>query len=203
MPFPADLTEVACALSGLNLDNSFFLRASELIDELMRWNQRIRLVGHRDERTAYIDLILDGLALVPHLRGNTILDIGSGAGFPGLALSLALPENHLTMIEGRSKKVSFQKHAIRILGISGNTESVLGRAGEGALKGRLFDNVTLRAVSDLGSCLSLAAPFAAPEGLIILPRSKSDLAQCLQAGLSVSEYLLPDRPEPRLIAISN
>ena len=201
MPFPSDLIKPSCALSGIELDDLFFERADFLVREVLRWNKRIRLVGHRDPRTAYIDLVLDGLALIPHFAGRSILDIGSGAGFPGLVLALALPGYLLTMVEGRAKKVSFQKHAVRELGIGQNTEPVLGRAGEGALENRSFDNVTLRAVADLSSCATLASPYLSQGGRIVLPRSFNDRSACLEAGFSVFEYRLPERNEPRLIAV--
>lgn len=201
MKFPDDLIQPARALSGLSLGDDFLRKAEKLIEEVLRWNQKIRLVGHREPRTAFIDLILDGLALVPHLPGASVLDIGSGAGFPGLVLALALPNVHITMVEGRAKKVSFQKHAIRILEISSNTEAVLGRAGEGVLPGRMFDNITLRAVSDLDVCQALAKPYLASGGRLVLPRSLNDEPACRESGFDINRYALPNGKDHRIIAV--
>ncbi len=167
---------------------------------LLKWNATHNLTGHCDAARAYEDLFLDSLAMVPHLRGDTLLDIGSGAGFPGLVLALAVPELQVTLLEPRAKRISFQKHSVRTLGLEARARPMLGRAGEDLLDER-FSTVTLRAVTDIPGSLDLASPYLSSGGVILLPRSLKDAHEARELGLEVVEYTLdPDKP-PRIIAI--
>ncbi|MCA1906003.1 MAG: 16S rRNA (guanine(527)-N(7))-methyltransferase RsmG [Desulfarculus sp.] len=175
-----------------------------LAAELLRWNQRINLTGYRDPEEVRVGLFLDALALVPHLAGDSLLDIGSGAGFPGLVLALARPDLAVTLLEPRAKRVSFQKHAIRTLGL-GNVRAVQGRAGNGpdaALPGEVFSTVTVKAVGSLADSLALARPYLAPGGRILLPRGRGDRAAALDAGLAVVDYELPPPGGRRIIVLA-
>lgn len=175
-----------------------------LAAELLRWNQRINLTGYRSPEEVRVGLFLDALALLPHLAGNSLLDIGSGAGFPGLVLALARPDLTVTLLEPRAKRVSFQKHAIRTLGL-GNVRAVQGRAGNGpdaALPGEVFSTVTVKAVGGLADSLALARPYLAPGGRVLLPRGWGDRAAALAAGHVVVDYQLPPPGGRRIIVLA-
>lgn len=187
-----------------SLQSSFQL----LTAELLRWNQKINLTGHRDERSVEVDLILDSLALSEHIRGDTLLDIGSGAGFPGLVLALTKPELEVTLLEPRGKRVSFQEHIIRTLGLKNRVRAIQGRASAdrtqdpAALEGRFFSTVTLKAVASLEDSLALARPYLASKGRIVLPRGISDRQNALDLGLKVLDYALPEPGGQRILVIS-
>jgi 16S rRNA (guanine527-N7)-methyltransferase len=169
--------------------------------ELLRWNQCINLTGYRSLREVSVGLFLDSLALLPLLTGETLLDIGSGAGFPGLVLALALPEVRVTLLEARGKRVSFQKQGRRLLGLA-NLECVQGRAGEGGdLHGRRFDTVTVKAVAGLEDSLALARGYLAPSGLALLPRGESENEAARNLGLMTMSYELPPPKGRRIVAI--
>lgn len=187
------------ALAGGGLPEALYRGWGLLSAELLRWSAVHRLTGHADPEAIYRDLLLDSLALLSLVKGNTLLDIGSGAGFPGLVLALARPELEVTLLEGRAKKVSFQKQAIRLLGLAGRVRAVQGRAGVDLL-GERFDTVTLRAVAGLAESLALARPYLAPGGVVLLPRGLRDQDQARALGLAVREYRLPGIKESRIIA---
>ncbi len=172
-----------------------------LAGELLRWNQHINLTGYREPREVWVGLFLDACALLPHLRGMSLLDIGSGAGFPGLVLALARPDMQVTLLEGRAKRVSFQKQAARLLGL-GNVRCVLGRAGAGALPGERFDCVTVKAVSSLAASLELARPHLAPDGRVLLPRGLAALTEARALGLTALAYELPPPGGRRALVIA-
>lgn len=174
---------------------------SRLAEELLRWNARINLTGYSDPRGVWVGLFLDSLALLPHLHGQSLLDIGSGAGFPGLVLALARPALAVTLLDGRAKRVSFQKQAARVLGLD-NVRCIQGRAGEGALAGEVFDTVTVKAVGSLSQSLALARPYLAPGGRVLLPRGWAASAEASALGLTVLPYELPPPGGRRVVVLA-
>lgn len=192
--------ELALEIARTELPEGIFAAWERLCADLLRWNRAHNLTGHHDPEAAYLDLFLDSLALVPHVQGSTLLDIGSGAGFPGLVLALALPELRVTLLEPRAKRVSFHKQAIRSLELGDRVQTVMGRAGE-ALAGEQFNTVTLRAVTDIPGSLELARPYLAPGGVILLPRGAKDADQARSLGLGVEPYSLGPGTTPRIIAV--
>lgn len=172
-----------------------------LAGELLKWNRTHNLTGQSDERGVVVDLFLDGLAMAPHLRGASLLDIGSGAGFPGLVLALACPEITVTSLEPRAKRISFQKQAARLLNLADRFVPVMGRTGDPALAGKVFDTVTLRAVGSLADSLAMARPYLAALGRVVLPRGLADRGEARALGLTVIDYELPPPGGPRILVI--
>jgi 16S rRNA (guanine527-N7)-methyltransferase len=153
--------------------------------ELLDWNTRVNLTAIQDPEEVLIKHFLDSLSLlsVYDLPRAKLLDIGSGAGFPGLVLKIARPQWQITSLEATGKKVTFQKHIINTLHLDG-IETIHARAEEVAQTARyraLFDAVTARAVSSLPNLLEYCAPYCRIGGVIILPK-KGELAEELAQG---------------------
>src|SRR5438132_2102852 len=130
--------------------------------ELLDWNTRINLTAITDPEEVLIKHFLDSLSLLsvydkPRAR---LLDIGSGAGFPGLPLKIVRPQWEVVLLEATGKKVTFLQHMIETLQLEG-VEAVHGRAEELAHNEAFrasFDVVTARAVASLPTLLEYAAP---------------------------------------------
>ena len=122
-------------------------RLLRLLDELDDWNQRMNLTAIRERGQQITKHLLDSLAVHSHLRGTRIADIGTGAGFPGLPLAVAMPQLELTLIDSTAKKLKFVEHATQTLGLH-NVQTAHTRAENYRPKER-FDCVVSRAVGPI------------------------------------------------------
>ena len=138
--------------------------------ELLKWNQKINLTAIRSEKGIVVKHFLDSLSAYPYLsKPSSLLDIGSGAGFPGIPLKMVESFLEITLIDSVRKKVDFQKHIIRTLGLKG-IEAIHGRVQDKEVlqsMGGRFDFVISRAFSDLQTLLILSFPFLKKGGIIL------------------------------------
>jgi 16S rRNA (guanine527-N7)-methyltransferase len=136
-----------------------------------RWNQHINLSAIRDKegvlRRHFAESIL--AAEVVPAEVKTLLDFGSGAGFPGIPLALCRPQIDVTLAESQLKKAGFLQEVVRSLGLS--AEVFCGRAEH---IGRSFDCVTLRAVDDMDRAVKNAVKLAAPGGWLLILTTEAD-----------------------------
>jgi 16S rRNA (guanine527-N7)-methyltransferase len=132
------------AQMGLDMDPEPLLIYVNL---LQKWNQAYNLTAIRSSSDMVSLHILDSLAIVPHIRGKNIADIGSGAGFPGIPLALFFPNKKVVLFESLGKKVRFLETVIRSLKLS-NVEVAAMRA-EHYQGEETFDTVTSRALTSL------------------------------------------------------
>jgi len=142
-------------------------------DMLVEWNAaRMNLTRIVSPQDIAVKHFLDSLALLtvqtPPANAQ-VLDVGTGAGLPGLALKIARPDLRVTLMDGTAKKLTFCRAVADDLGLE-NVEVVHARAEETAKRPELagrFDWVTARAVAPLDKLLPWLAPFAAPGGLLL------------------------------------
>jgi 16S rRNA (guanine527-N7)-methyltransferase len=131
------------------------------------WGQRLNLTGHRSALRIVERLVLDAVALASCLPPlDSLADLGSGAGYPGLPIAIVRPELRVTLVESRERRHHFQKAAIRALGLE-NATPRLGRAE--ALDPEPHDAVIAQAMARPTAALEWMLPWAAPAALLILP----------------------------------
>jgi 16S rRNA (guanine527-N7)-methyltransferase len=130
-----------------------------------KWNQAYNLTAVREPGKMLTHHLLDSLSVLPHVIGNRILDVGSGAGLPGIPLALARPEWRVTLLDANHKKATFLRQAAIELKLD-NVEVVCERV-EAWTPPQLFDTVVSRAFSDLPEFLALAGRLCARTGIVI------------------------------------
>jgi 16S rRNA (guanine527-N7)-methyltransferase len=182
------------------------------IEELKRWNARINLTALTEDLEIGVKHFLDSLTVAPYLHGaKRVLDIGAGAGFPGLPLKILFPAIELLLLEASQKKVFFLRNTVRLLKLEG-VEVVHGRAEAGEMKKRYagsFDLVLSRALADLPASLHLALPYVKGGGSIVLMRGKkgeeeAHVVDCEALGLQLREVkklTLPFVGEARVLLL--
>jgi len=141
-----------------------------LVAELADWNTRVNLTAITDPAVVVDKHLLDSLAVLPWLRGHTVADVGSGAGFPGLPLAVADPERRYTLIESTGKKVKFLRHAVERLDLP-NVEVLHGRA-EALKPSQPFDSVISRALGPLSEFVRVAGHLAGRRGRLLAMKGK-------------------------------
>ncbi len=131
---------------------------------IAKWNRVHNLTAVRDIEKMVSVHALDSLAIVPHLKASSVLDVGSGAGLPGIPLALVWPDAHVVLLDSNHKKAAFLRQAVIELGLK-NAEVVSERV-ETWQSPRRFDLVISRAFSDLAEFTQLAGRLCAPGGVV-------------------------------------
>jgi 16S rRNA (guanine527-N7)-methyltransferase len=156
---------------GLSLDPAALDLFSVYQRELLLWNQRINLVSEKSSREIVIRHFLDSLTAAPWINRpeGLAIDLGSGGGFPGIPLRIALPQLCVALVESSRKKSSFLLHLVRTLRLDQVTvirERVEALIGEKSCAGS-FDTVLSRAAFKLPELIRTASFFLKPGGLLI------------------------------------
>lgn len=164
------LTEGAQQL-GIQLSSENIERFALYLEEIARWSKIANLVAQADAETVIRKHMLDSLAIVPLIppAALRLLDLGSGAGFPGLVIAIMRPSLAITLVEPRRKRVSFLKEVIRktkLKNVSVYEERAETLAETATLRAS-FHVVVTRATWSLKEFLPLASPFLLDKGLAV------------------------------------
>ncbi|NQT04479.1 MAG: 16S rRNA (guanine(527)-N(7))-methyltransferase RsmG [Dehalococcoidia bacterium] len=161
--------------------------------ELIDWNQRLNLTAITDYEEVQVKHFLDSLTVVqafklPLSKGMKLIDVGTGAGIPGIPLKILLPEIELVLLDATKKKAGFLEHIIQQLNLK-DVEIVVGRAEEVAHKSEYrqqFDLVLSRAVAGLSALVELTLPFCAIGGRFIAQKKGSIETEVQSAQQAIS-----------------
>lgn len=150
---------------GLNLDAPTQQRLLDYVALLQKWNRIYNLTAVRDPQKMLIQHLLDSLAVMPHLSGRRIIDVGTGAGLPGIPLALANPALEITLLDSNHKKTTFLRQACLELGLT--TTKVVCERVEAWRPEEKYEVVISRAFSDLAEFAGLALHLCNDNGVIL------------------------------------
>ena len=185
-PLARTLSQGALAL-GLALSEAQRDRLLGFLDLLQRWNRVYNLTAVRDPAAMVSHHLLDSLSLVPYLRGDSILDLGTGAGLPGLPLAIVEPRRRFWLLDSNGKKVRFVRQVVLELGL-GNVEPVHDRI-ESYRPARKFSTIVTRAVASVAQIHAQALPLLERPGLLLIMKGRypvDELADPVLAGLDLA-----------------
>ena len=132
---------------------------------LEKWNRVYNLTAVREPAQMVTRHLLDSLAIAPYVRGARVLDIGTGAGLPGIPLAVMMPAREFVLLDSNSKKTRFVTQAVAELGLR-NVEVVAARV-EKYIPATQFDTLIARAFSSLGELVAAAGHLAAADGVYL------------------------------------
>lgn len=159
-------------LFGLDIHPEQLTQFQIYADELAKWNAHTNLTAITTPEAVAIRHFLDSLSLVPLIRTDaqqTMMDVGTGAGFPGLVLAIVVPQLHITLLEATGKKIKFLEHIIHTLRLK-NASTLHARAEEaGHMPNHRekYDVVVARAVARLPALVEYMLPLAKVGGMCI------------------------------------
>jgi 16S rRNA (guanine527-N7)-methyltransferase len=152
------------AVPGLALTGAQTAALDRYLDLLEKWNRVYNLTAIRDRSRMVTHHLLDSLAALPHLRGPHILDVGSGAGLPGIPIAVAGPSLRVTLLESNHKKSAFLTQAVAELQLA--NAAVVTERVEAWQTDQRFDTIVSRAFAELGEFVTLSGRLLAPGGIL-------------------------------------
>ena len=189
-------------LKTLKLNNNpeTYLRFIALLN---KWNSTYNLTAIRSIPEMIHKHLLDSLAIYPYLQGEYILDIGSGAGLPGIPLAIAHPQKKFVLLDSNGKKTRFMQAARRELHLD-NIEVVQSRV-ESYHPGRSFATVLSRAFSDVQQMVRMSAHLVDEKGIWLAMKGRAPDAELkgLQYPWQLHQYQVPGLLDERCVVVIN
>ena len=150
---------------GLDVLQSHAPRLLDYLALLAKWNKVYNLTAVREPERMLSQHVFDSLAVLPHIKGGNLLDVGSGAGLPGIPLAIALPELQVTLLDSNHKKAAFLRQARIELGLL-NVTVICGRVETWQAPDK-FDMIISRAFSELATFAKLVGHLCVPGGVML------------------------------------
>lgn len=169
----------------------------DFLSLLIKWNKAYNLTGVRDPDEMITRHLLDSLSVLPFLQGNSILDVGSGAGLPGIPLAIADPSRKFVLLDSNGKKVRFMQQAVAELKL--NHVTVVQDRAEDFESQSCFDSILARAVSDIPDIIAKTERLLCQNGkwLLMKGRYPADELQNLRHNMTVERIVVPGLAEER------
>lgn len=186
------LNRILAGFGQAELDSATAARFETYLDLLLRWNAKTNLTAIRDTEGILTRHFAESIACARAIPSGiqTLLDFGSGAGFPGMPIALCRPDIQVTLAESQGKKAAFLREAARVLAIG-----IEVHGGRAEAISRTFDCVTLRAVDRMEEAIRAAASLVSPAGWLAPLTTERELAG-VQAAAGAGFQWHPPVPLP-------
>ncbi|WP_439106529.1 16S rRNA (guanine(527)-N(7))-methyltransferase RsmG [Congregibacter sp.] len=181
---------------GLDLSEAQQQLLLQYLKLLSHWNKAYNLTAVRDEQAMVTRHLLDSLAVLPHLQVQRFIDVGTGAGLPGIPLAIALPDSHFTLLDSNGKKTRFLVHASNELGL-GNVDVIKSRVAE-FVPDRAYDAVLSRAFASLDDMISGCQHLLVPGGEFLAMKGQRPDDELQRIGSGAFEISMIDLQVPGL-----
>ena len=167
---PVDRLIRDAAILGVTLAEPDARRLLLLLDELAHWNRSFNLTAITEREAMVTHHLLDSLSIHSDLHGHTVVDVGTGAGFPGLPLAVCNPRMRFTLIDSSAKKVRFVANTAERMGLI-NVEAIHTRS-EGYAPPAPVDTVVARACAPLPRLLEFVSPLCGPDTRVLAMKGR-------------------------------
>lgn len=210
------LAEEAASLLDLRLSAAQIRQFHQLSELLLDWNRRMNLTAIQDPAAIAVKHYLDSLTLakvIPCFAGRRLIDVGTGAGFPGLALAIVFPRLRVTLLDATAKKLRFIDQVGQALGLE-NIHTLHIRAEDaGRHSGHrsAYDIVTARAVAKMPTLMEYMLPLAKIGGQVIAMQGSRAYEETNRAAkaitrlggelFAIEEIRLPTLDQPRYLVV--
>lgn len=174
---------------GLSLEEGQQDRLLDYLGLLLKWNQAYNLTAVRDPGVMVSRQLLDSLSILPWVRGPRVLDVGTGAGLPGIPLAIALPDLAFTLVDSNGKKVRFLRQAVMELGLTNVAAEQLRI--ESFRPPDLFDTITSRAFASLADFVACSGHLLADDGQWLAMKGPLAEAEAEDLGPGLRREILP------------
>jgi 16S rRNA (guanine527-N7)-methyltransferase len=161
----ADQLQRGLLALGLTLERDVQRRLLDYLALIDKWNRVYNLTAIREPEKMVSHHLLDSLAVAPHMDARRLLDVGSGAGLPGIPLALAKPQMHVTLLDSNHKKTAFLNQAVMELQL--NNAEVCSERVEAWHAPDKFDAIISRAFSDIAEFVRMTEHLLAPGGIFV------------------------------------
>jgi len=182
-----------CIALNLDVDDEQLAKLIAYVQLLAKWNKSFNLTSVREPEQMVSRHILDSLAIQPYLLGKSLLDVGTGAGLPGIPLAILKPEMAITLLDSNSKKTRFLQQVKAELNLD-NITVVHSRVEQAELA--KFDLVTARAFSTIDDIIDLAGRHCDDAGCLVLMKGvyPEEELQAVTGGFSLLDIVSLDVP---------
>lgn len=185
---------------GTSLELAAQKQLMSYLELMLKWNKRMNLTGHQTLEKMIPYHLLDSLSVLPHLTGDRICDVGTGAGLPGIPLAIADPSREYILVDSRLKRIQFLRTVCRELKL-GHVTPIVERAEKLDIKPA--DTIIARAVAQADKLIDLTKHLIAPDGQWLLMKGQDPATEIenIQLEHRTEKLFVPDVEGERCVVV--